>query len=398
MLTAPRLTLLLAVIATPALAGRSKMLEIKGAPKTPAAVAEAISKAGKDANRRTGLSLVLDELLRSKPELNDPALYDQLAGTLFNDVLDKMAEPTDAFSTDYGSDKFNPRADLFFRETVKVRPGRTTKEFRRRYTKKAQGKNIDRGYRNQPLTVDFATAASDDEFQQWTDVKSWGVVLHAAHVDTAGGIARIGCTFISNGSKDVPGGRFERPSWVAFYKQPKPGVGSFQLLAIEPVTATDWRLQPINLVPPKVEPNELAKKLYLAVWMEQVRALPARPAFGAQEEALFNLQYDTAEKFEASQVAWLDPYRDSDSPMVRAAAELKLAALGGPWRADSAYIISRGVKHPVVRARLEELLKKAPAGWTPPPLPPGFKDEAAAAADAGTKDAGVTAMKVDAGR
>jgi hypothetical protein len=83
----------------------------------------------------------------------------------------------------------------------------------------------------------------------------------------------------------VPGGRFERPSWIAFYKQPVPGRGFYQPLAIERVTATDWREQPLNLVPPKVEPNELAKKLYLAVWMEQVRALPSRPASGRPSPA-----------------------------------------------------------------------------------------------------------------
>lgn len=383
-----RLTSLFAVLlASVAFAGRGKILEVKTVPKSVKTVSEALPKEKKDVNRRSAMSLVLDDLLRAQPEVTEPALYDQLAGSLFSDVLDRMAEPGDAFSTDVGPDKYTPRADVFFRETVKVKPGRLTKDFFRKYTKKMQGKNIDRAYRNQPLTLSFNTAASDDEYAAWTESKGWGVVVHTAHVDTAAGVARIGCTFVS------PGGRFERPSWVAFYKQAKPGVGAFQLLAIEPVIATDWREQPINVVPPKVEPNELSRKLALHVWMEQVRGIPSRPAFLPQEEQLFNVQLEGADKIEAAQLPWLEQYRDSDSPMVRAAATLKAVSLGAEAKPDSVYIISRGLRHPVARARMEELLKKAPQGWTPPPLPPGFKDEAAAAmaaADAGTKlDGGV---------
>jgi hypothetical protein len=124
--------------------------------------------------------------------------------------------------------------------------------------------------------------------------------------------------------------------------------------------------------------------------MEQVRAIPSRPAFLQQEEALFGLTFEGGEWPEEADVTWLTPYRDSDSKMVRAAAELKVGELGGDWRPDSAYLIAYTVKHPVVKAKLEELLKKAPKGWTPPPLPPGtVKDEpdAGTGADAGTRPA-----------
>jgi hypothetical protein len=387
-LSASRSALLLtALIAAPAFAGRSKMIELKNLPKTAAGVAAALEKEKKDLNRRSVLSLLLDDMVRKHPEVTDPELYDQLVGSLLNDVLDKMAEPTESFSTEYGPDKFHPRADIFFREEVKVKPGRVTKEFKRKLLKKPGGKNIDRGYRDQPLNVLFTAAASDEAFQQWTDSKSWGVVIHAAHVDPTTGIARIGCTFVTNGSKEAPGGHFERPSWIAFYKQPVPGHGFYQPLAIERVTAIDWREQPLNLVPPKVEPIDLAKRLYLEVWMEQVRALPNRAAFLPQEQELFELQLDGPYKIEAPQLAMLEPYRDSDSPMVRAAAELKIASLNGPWKPDSIWVIAKGVKHPVVKARLEEQLKKAPAGWSPPALPSAQKDE---------PDAGP--MKGDAGR
>jgi hypothetical protein len=396
-----RVALLLALTSTAAFAGRSKMIEIKSVPKSIPALADALKKESKDVNRRAAMSLVLDDLLRAKPEVTDATVYDNIATAFINDVLDKMCEPTDAFSTEFGADKFNPRADLFFRQEVKLRPGRVTKDFRRRYTKKAQGANIDRGYRNQPLTVDFVAAVSDAEFEAWVETKSWGVVVHKAHVDPATSVARIGLTFISNGTKDAPGGRFERPSWVGFYKQVKPGVGSYQPLSIERVTATDWREQPINVVPPKVEPNELSKKLYLDVWMEQVRAIPVRAAFRPQEEALFKLELESPDKIEQAQIPWLEKYRDSDSPMVRAAAELKVAALGGEWKPDNVFIINRTMKHPVVKAKLEEQLKKAPEGWTPPNLPP-LPPEPAAAPDAGKPaavDAGKpAAVTADAGR
>ncbi|MBK7861200.1 MAG: hypothetical protein IPJ65_21840 [Archangiaceae bacterium] len=274
------------------------------------------------------------------------------------------------------------------REEVKVKPGRVSKDFKRKFLKKPQGKNIDRSLRDQPVNVTFTAAATDDEYTQWTDSKSWGVVVHAAHVDPATGIARIGCTFVSNGSKEAPGGHFERPSWVAFYKQPKPGHGFFQPLAIEQVTAADWREQPLNLVPAKAELTEQGRRLALAVWMEQVRALPSRKELLPQEQALFELQLEGAQQLGAEQIAWLEPYRDSDSPLVRAAAELKFAELGGAWRPDSVWVISRSVKHPAVKARLDALLKKAPAGWAPPTPPSALKDEA---------DAGA-AVKGDAGK
>ena len=147
------------------------------------------------------------------------------------------------------------------------------------------------------------------------------------------------------------------------------------LVAMEPQTATDWREQPFNLMPPKGEPTELSRKLALHIWMEQVRALPNRPAFLPQEEALFNVTFEGGEWPAQAPPAWLEPYRDSDSKLVRAVAELKLAALGGQWKPDSVYLLSLGVKHPVVKAKLEELLKNAPKGWTPPPLPPGLKKD-----------------------
>ena len=383
--------LLLALLATAALAGRSKMIELKSMPKTAKTLADALYKEKKDANKKAVLSLALDELLRAQPEVQDPNVYDQLTHLLLNDVFDKMAEPTDAFSTEYGPDKFAPRADLLIRESAKIKPGRVGKSFRRQYMKKLQGKKIDRAYREQFQRPEIVTAGSDDEFQAWTDAKGWGIVMHAANLDTSAGVARIGCTFISPGTPENPGGRFERPSWVAFYWQAKPGVGPFSLLSIAPVTASDWREQPINLIPAKVEPNESARKLALAVWMEQVRALPVREKFTAHEQAIFDLQMDG----EAPPQAWVEAYRDSDSAMVRAAATAKVVSMGGELNPNSTYLISRSLRSVAARNKMEELLKKAPAGWKPPPLPANFRDEVAlaAAADAGTKspDAGVKA-------
>lgn len=352
--------------------GKSKILDFRAVPKTLQSVAESLSKEKKDPAKRAALALTLDDMLRQKAEVTDGKLYDELAGVLINDVLDKMCEPGEVFSTEHGPNSFHPRVDFWFKDAVKLYPGRVAKDFRRKYTKKPLGKNIDTAYRNQPLTLEFSSAASEDEFQQWTDEKGWGVIIHEAHAEA--GFARIGLSWVSPGSKEAPGGRVERPAWVAFYKQPKPGVGSFQLLAIESETSADWREQPLNLVPPKLEPSELDKKLRLAVRMEEVRALPARPAFKGDEEKLFNLEGEGPEKLEAAQVGWLEPYRDSPWPMVRAAAELKVVSLGGAPKFENLDAILRGVKHGVVKAKLEELKKSAPA---PAPAP------AAPAADAG---------------
>jgi hypothetical protein len=356
----------LAVLALSAVAlakGKGKILEFKGVPKTIPTIAEALPKEKKDATKRAALALSMDQLLREKPEVTDGKLYDDLTGTLINDVLEKMCEPSEVFSTEHGPDHWNPRADVFFKDSVKIFPGRVSKEFRRKYTKKPMGKNIDRGYRGQPATVEFTSAASEDEFQAWTDTKGWGMVIHEAHVDTASGVARIGLTWVSPGTKETPGGHFERPAWVAFYKQPKPGVGMFQLLAVESETATDWREQPVNLVPPKTEPNDLERKLRLAVWMEDVRALPVRPAFSGDEEKIFNLDGEGDEKLEAAQLPMLEAYRDSSSPMVRAATELKIFSLGGTAKVDNIEAVLKTMKHGAVKPKLEQL-KAAP---TPQP-------------------------------
>ena len=338
--------------------GRAKILDFTTVPKTVPNLSAALPKEKKDATKRAALALSLDDLLREKPEVSDPRLYDELAGTLLGDVLDKMCEPSEVFSTEHSPEKWNPRADMFFKERVLVYPGRVSKDFRRKFTKKPNGKNIDRGYRGQPITLDFQAAATEDEFQTWTDTKGWGILIHEAHVDS--GVARIGLTWVSPGTKETPGSHFERPAWVAFYKQPRPGVGTFQLLAIEPETSTDWREQPINVVPPKTEPNDLERKLRISVWMEDVRALPVRPAFLGDEEKVFNLEGDGDEKLEAAQLPLLEPYRDSSSPMVRAAAELKVMTLGGFGRPENVSNILKVMKHGVVKAKLEELAKTLP--------------------------------------
>jgi hypothetical protein len=348
--------------------GKGKIIDFRTVPKTLQTVADALGKEKKDATKRAALALTLDDMLRAKAEVSDGKLYDELAGDLLNDVLDRMCEAGEVYSTERGPDSWHPRVDFFFKDSVKIYPGRVAKDFRRKYVKKALGKHIDSGYRNTPLTLEFSSAANEDEFQAWTDEKGWGVIIHEAHAEA--GYARIGMSWVSPGTKEAPGSRVERPAWVAFYKQPKPGVGTYQLLAIESETAPDWRDQPLNLVPPKTEPNDLERKLRLNVRMEEVRALPARPAFKGDEEKIFDLDGDGADKLEAAQVSWLDPYRESPWPMVRAAAELKVVSLGGTAKADNLDAILRGVKHAVVKAKVEELKK-------------GGAPAAAPAADAG---------------
>jgi hypothetical protein len=351
--------LLAALLSLPAAAGRPKIIEAKGMPKTIPALAAALAKEKKDGAKRASYSLALDDLLRAKAEENDMRIVDELAYAIINDVLDRMCEPTDVFTTEPGPAKFNPRADVILREQVKVRPDRVSVKFHRRYQKKPQGKNIDRAHRNQPVTFDFAPAETEEEWVKYVDTQGWGVLIHAVHHDSASGVARVGLTWVSPGTKEKPGGTFERPAWVGFYK--RPGTGTFALLGLEPELATDWREQPINVVPPKTEPSELTRKLSLAVWMEQVRATPNRPAFLNDEGKVFALDLEGNDRLEAAQAPWLEKYRDSDSPMVRAAVEIKLAELGAPWKKENVDALLKQVKHPVVKAKLEELAKAPPA-------------------------------------
>jgi len=394
---------LAAVLASSIVLARGKMitLETKSIPKNVKTLSESMPKQ-KDPAKRSAQALVLDDLLMAQPEVQDPALYDQLAHNLFNDVTQRMAEPTDVFSTNSAIDSYAPRVDFLFRETVKVRPGRVPKTFSRRYALKVQGKNIDRVYRNQPVKIDFVAAATDDEFYSWTDSRGWGVIVHSAHVDAQNGVARIACTFMAPGTAENPGGRFVRPSWVGFYKQGKPGLGGFYTMGLEQVTSNDWREQPINIVPPKTEGNDLTKKLAMHVWMEQVAAIPPRLKFLPQEEALFELDDEGPNKFDAAQPQFIEQHRDDESPMARAAVELKLAEIGGNWQPDSVFLLTKQVRHPIVRERLEAQLKKAPATWKAPPLPPNFEvvpvwKPPEPKTDGGTADGGVKKAGTDGG-
>ncbi len=385
--------LLVSLLVVPqAFAGRSKMVELKNVPKTAKSVADNLAKEKKDPNRRS-LAVALDEMLRAAPEVQDQAVYDQLAGLLLNDVFDRMGEPSDVFTTEYGPDKYGPRADIMIRESSKIRPGRVSKNFARNYIKKLQGKKIDPVYRGQMARFGMTVAENDAEFTKWTDTKGWGVVFHAGHLDPSG-IARIGVTFVSPGTPEDPGGKFEQPSWIGFYSQQKPGV-PFQALYVASATATDSREQLVNILPPKVEPTDPVRKLAVAVWMEMVRALPLREKFTDEEQEIFDVTLDELEV----PVGLIEAYRDSDSAMVRAAATAKAVKMGGALNPNSVFLISRSLRHPAARARMEELLKKAPQGWAPPPLPQGFREEPLyVAPDAGTPKAADAGVRADGGK
>lgn len=350
--------LAVSLVALSAWAGKGKILEFKTMPRTVDGLAKQLEKE-KDAVRRMGLAMVLDQMLREKPETTDLKVYDEIGHLLLDKVLDQLAADTEVFEWPGGElqDEFAPRGDVLGKGEARIYPGRISKNFRRTYIKTPRGKRVDRGFRGQPCRVNINVPDSEDEYFKWVEKEGFGIQMHSINID--GQYARAAMNFVSPGKGDKPP-RHERPVFVAFFKQPKPGT-PWTVLSIEQVTALDYREQEVNIIPPRsAQVSDWERKLRLAVWFEDVRTInPSRKAFTSEEERLFNLAGEGADKLEPAQLPLLEPYRMSDHPMVRAAAELKAIELGGATTPSTVDFILKTLKHPVAIARLKEARARA---------------------------------------
>lgn len=303
---------------------RPKLIELRSLPQAPKALAAALAKEKPGALREALVSLLETKLREQGAEVSDPDELDALAAATFQKIFDDMAAPTEVWTWE-GDD--GPRGEVLIRERVLLLPGRTTSGFSRRYTVRPKGKRIDRGYLDTDCTVEVGVAKSEPDWHAWVERKGWGAALHP--VLATDDVARVVVSLLSPGTSGSPAPRHERPVWVAYFKKEKAG---WQVLDFQPATAKEQRLQEANVLPsdPKEKLTDAQRKLVLALRMEDVKLInPARTVFLGREASWFSLAGLTECPVDAKTLEWLDPYRTSEHPLVRAAAVLKVVSLGG---------------------------------------------------------------------
>lgn len=325
------LALALLCLAAPALA-KVKIIENKSYPSTAAGLAEALART-KDPRERITLGLMLDEKLRAKgAEVSDPAVLGPAFELVLDAALSQMAGPGEVWG--WGAEGSAPRADVLCRQKVLAYPGRLPAGFSKSYTKKLEGKKLDRGLQGQSCTLTVTVAATEAAWHQAMDEgQSYGLVVHAAF--QAEGVLRLGLHFVSPPRTSTYAPGRERPALVGFVRAPKKGEEgvAWALVDVPPILAADWREQEVNLLAPKGRPTDAERRLKLSAWAEDVRTInPSRSDWRDGEQRLFLLR---ALPIEKKELGLLDRYRTGGSPLVRAAVELKRAELLATLEPDS---------------------------------------------------------------
>ncbi len=341
------LWVVLAVAGT-ASAGRIKVIAFTNLPQTAPGLTKLL-KTSRDSRSRTLATLSLDSMLRERGhELVEAAEVDQVLGEVLKGLFNNMVADTYVFTWD--KDSFGPRGDIVCKEKALVFPGRVSPSFERKYTVKVKGKRVDRGYLGQECTLTVTAARTEDEWHQWTGSKGWGLNPHAVYVND--NVARIAVTLYSAGTAATPTPKAERPIYVGFASREKDD-GEWKLLSIEPPTSLDYRKQESNAFPADTKASEAEKKTRVAFWMEAVRVLnPARESFIGNEQTLFSMAGSGADALDGKDKWMLEPFRKSDSPVVRACAELKLSRMGTATTPAALAEMVTQVRHPAVRNEL----------------------------------------------
>ncbi len=350
-----RSLLLLVLLAAGTGWARGKIIDFKRLPQTDPGLVEFLGKS-KDIPFRIAATLVLDTHLREKgKEIKEAPEFDPVLEQVLGKILENMVADTDIYT--WEPNNWGPRGDVVCKDKVLVFPGRVTPKFEKKYTVKVAGKRVDRGYVGQDCTLTAVAAKTEEEWHEWTSKKGWGLNPHAAFVGD--NVARVGVTFYSPGNASVATPKIERPVYVGFVSRAK-DTEEWKVLSVEPPVEKDYRKQECNAFPPDTKPTDYEKKLRLANWMEAVRILnPLHENFLGSEGTVFQVAGQGNDTLDpAKDKGLLDLYRKAESPLVRAAAELKVSRMGdAPDTAVFADLIS-ALKHPAARNEmLRELVK-----------------------------------------
>ncbi|MEW5743293.1 MAG: hypothetical protein AB1938_30570 [Myxococcota bacterium] len=343
---------------------KSVMMEFRSVPSSPKAMAKVLTTEKPGAFRDKVLD-ALEAKLREKGEpLEDPDAIDAMTGVMLDKIFEDMADATDIWVWEANE---SPRGDLLIRETLKLYPGQNSTGFTKSITVSPKGKRIDRGYLNTPCTVQVSVAKSPADWHAEAEKHGkWVAALHP--VKQSEGVARVALSLFSPGRGDPPAPRHERPVWLVYFRQEAPGT-PWEPLFFSPAEAKEQKLQEVNVLPGdgKAKLTDAQRQLVLDVRMQDLRFInPDRKTLTKEELKWVSLEGLTTSPVDAKRVAWLDPYRLSDVPLVRAVAMLRTAQLGGTVGVAEVVKALETVKAVPVQAEALSLLGKLLEASTEP--------------------------------
>lgn len=334
---------------------RSTFIEIRSLPGSVKGLAGVVEKEKPSDFRRQALWAMETKLRESGEALTDAQAVDALVDEMLRRVFDDMAAATDIYKWE-GDDA--PRGDVLIRDPVLLLPGRTSAGFSKKYTVRPMGKRIDGAYRNTDCTVKVTMAKSPAEWFTHVESKGWGVAVDP--IKTTDGVARVVVRFLSKGGTEPLSARHERPVWVAFFRQDADG-GPWTPVLFQPAAAKLQREQETTLLP--VEPveklTEPMKRHLLAIRLGDLALInQSRSSLHESEVRWTSLNGLSGSVVDQKNLGWLDELRLSEEPLVRAAAVLKTAALGGPVTNEELVDVLTQVKQARVQAEALLTLNK----------------------------------------
>jgi hypothetical protein len=333
---------------------KSVMLEVRGVPSAPQAMARLLVTEKPGPFRAQVLDALLTRLREQGQPLEEPDAVDAMARVMFERALQDMAAATDVW---VWQPTEAPRGDVLIRETVKLWPGQTSSGFTAVVTVSPKGKRIDLGFLDTPCTVRVSVAKSEADWHAEAEQRGrWVASLHP--VRQVDGVALVALSLLSPSKGEPPAPRHERPVWLALFRRETVS-GPWELVGFEPAVAREQRLQESNLLPGdgKAKLSDAQRQLVLALRMHDVRLInPNRKALSAYELAWVSLEGLSGRVVDAKHVAWLAPWLTSDVPLVRAVALLRTAELGGEVKPADVVGVLQAVRAAPVQAEAMRLL------------------------------------------
>ncbi len=302
-----------------------KIIDLKSMPQKPAALTTLLRGKEKDPARRAAASLLLDNSLRDHgQELKSQQDAEAVLTLMLETTFAHMASANDVYG--FNKDEFNPRADMLCKRIL-VLPGRVSTGYSHKFTNKIETKKADSALQGKTCDTTVEAAKTEDEFYVWVENQGWGLLPYEVMINDEG-VTRGGFQFLSPGTTSYRAPRFEKPVYVGFSEKKD---DAWQLIAMEPALVPDWRKQEANIYPPEANKvSEQEKRARVALWMESVRGVNnRRRAFIGPETNIFLVNGQGADHFDKAQVALFEPWLESEDLMVRAAAQIKYAQLGG---------------------------------------------------------------------
>jgi hypothetical protein len=366
-----RLTLAACLLVSSMLAAKAPPVVIdlhpqkKVYPTSPKALAQLCAKEKPGPAQRQLLFMLEARLRELNTPIETPEDVDAITELMFEKIFNEMSAPTDIFSWKLDD---APRGEVLLREKIKLFPGQNTSKFLRKFTNIPKGKRIDRAFADSSLSLEVSVAKSETDFYNTLEDSSssvWGAAVHPVY--SSENVARVAVQLFSPGRGDPPAAVHQRPVWVGLFQR-ETDASPWQVIDFAPALSQTQKGQESNMMPvdPKEKITDLHRQFILNLRMADVRYInPARKVLTAHELSFVLLLGLNGESpVDAKKVAWLEPYKASASPLVRAVAILRSAALDAPATpAELASVIENVKALPIqieAAGALKKLLDAAP--------------------------------------